>query len=272
MTTSTPSDTTPGGPDALATLTALRPDTRRMQGWSAQEQAATRERIMATDATLEDAAHRAARPVLPVAGRRKHAAAVALGALVVVSGAGAAAAGGLVPQAFVDAFTHWRTWPGDHRVDPATAVRIATAPGPDGTVFTLVAAHADDDPDHQCLVTLYETQQSTRQPGPAVFQDVSGNWCQDGSTDEPFGATTAVDVASGAGYSRVGVTGDTWVWSTSTGSAASARLRTTDGQTYPVLTYEGRFFGWFPAPEDGQDRPVLTGYDADGTPIGQTSL
>ena len=81
----------------------------------------------------------------PPRPRRKHAAALAFSAAVIVGGSGAAAASGLVPQAFIDAFP-WASWPDGPPVDPADARRIATAPGPDGTVFTLMAAPAAADP------------------------------------------------------------------------------------------------------------------------------
>lgn len=265
--------------DALATLAALRPRAGGEQAWTAQEQAALRQRIMATDLGTGTGAEAVkgvtgdGTPLVrPLRSRRQHAAVIALSVAVLAGGSGAAAASGLMPQAFIDSLSSWRTWPEGPPVDPATAQRIATAPGPDGTVFTLMAAAAADDPDFQCVVALYETPDSALQPGPAAFQDVSGNWCQDGPDDRPFGAIGS-DVANAAWFTKdIGVRSDTWVWYASAGKAVTAELRTTDGASYPVLKHNGMFFGWVPAPALDQPHPVLIGYDANGKEVGRDTV
>ena len=255
MTTRTDHAPEPGRPDLLAVLTAVRPSTDADAVWDPREQAAVRARITADRELVP-----AATDELAARRRRRPLTVLALSGLVLAGGAGAAAAGGLVPQAFIDAFSGWQTTPvaGSPGVDPATATRVATAAGPNGTAFTVLEASAADDPAYTCTVALFETPESAVSPGPAAFTEASGNWCQDGPETAPFG--------SGAG---VEVSGDHHVWWAPAGDAVRGELRTTDGGTYPVVLVRGTFFGWFPAPVDGQPQAELVGYAADGTEIGR---
>ncbi|NDI50408.1 hypothetical protein [Goekera deserti] len=243
----------PTPPDLLAVLAAVRPDPDADRGWSLQDQAAVRARIM-TDTS---------RPADELAARRGRRRVVALVTVGLLLTGGGAVAGGLVPQAFTDRFPYWADGgPSQPSVDPADAERVATAPGPDGLVFSLVVARADSDPDHHCTVAVFETAESAVRPGPSEFTDVSNNSCHSGpESTGPFGAG---DVVWADGY---------WVWDAPSGDAVRAELRTSAGETYPVVSYGGSFYGWFPAL--GQDEPreaELIGYAADGTEVGRIQL
>lgn len=63
-----------------------------------------------------------------------------------------------------------------------------------------------------------------------------------------------------------------YVWTASAGAAVRAELRTASGRTYPVVRYDGTFFGWYPPPADGRPRAQLIGYAADGTEIGRAPV
>lgn len=243
-----------GQPDLLAVVHRLRPTSEADQLWDPQEQAAARDRILA-----------AGRPVDELAGRRRKRrplAVLAFSGAVLVAGTGAAAAGGLMPQAFTDALSNWSSpsTDGGPGVDPANAKRTATAPGPDGTVFTVLTAAAAQDPDYTCTVALFETKQSAAGPGPAAFEEASSNWCQQGPATGPFGA------------GGLDVFGDYYVYYAVTGDAVRAELHTASGQAYPVVTSGGNFFGWYPAPAAGEGRAELVGYAADGTEVGRTVI
>jgi hypothetical protein len=179
-----------------------------------------------------------------------------------VGGGSAAVAGGLVPQSFVEAFSYWQDTPvaGGPAIDPATAERVAVAPGPDGTVFSVLVAHAADDPAWRCTTALFETAQSAALPGPAVFID-AGSQCRRGPDTAPFGL--------GAG---VAVSGDICVWDAPAGGAVRGELRTASGERWPLVLVDGTFRGWFPAPQAGDPPAEFIGYAADGTEVGRAKL
>jgi hypothetical protein len=256
MTTLTDSTPEPSSPDLLTVLTALRPHTDIDRLWDPRAQAAVRDRITAGHepgpaATDELAARRRRRPL----------AVLALSGLVLAGGAGAAAAGGLVPQAFIDVFSGWQSVPvlDLPAVDPATAERVATVPGPDGTEFTVLSAHAADDPAYTCTVALFETQESAA--GPATFTGTAASWCQDSPSTAPFGAGAGTEETDGRD-----------VWWAPAGDAVRGELRAPDGGTRPVALVRGTFYGWTPAPVDGQPRAELVGYAADGTEVGRVPV
>lgn len=245
-------------PDPFVTLAALRPDTSG-RAWGAVEQVAARERVMSAPAQTVTSERRAG-------GRRRRVAAIALsGALVVGGASAAAAAGGLLPQSFTDVFSGWsRTSQGagpeldGPGVDPSTARRVASAPGPDGTAFTLVSARAAADPAYRCTAVLFESPQSVEKPLPSVFQGSYGNGCGE-VVREDFGVN-GVTTNPGTG---------TWTWSASTGNAVRATLVGPDGTSYPVVSDAGTFYGWFPATPDDRPPFVLTGYGEDGSEVGR---
>lgn len=246
----------PGSPDLLAVLTAIRPSTDLDDVWGPRDQAAVRDRITAgTGPVTDEPADRRWRRPLAV---------LALSGVVLAGGAAAAAAGGRVPQAFIDRFSAiWQTDPMEDApaVDPSTAERVATAPGPDGEVFTVMSAAAADDPGFTCTVALFETPESAALPGPAAFTDVSSNWCQDGPETRPFGSGADVDVFHGY-----------HVWHAPAGEAVRGELRTPAGETYPVVSAGGRLWGWFPARVEGEPQAELIGYAADGTEVGRAPV
>ena len=257
MTTRTDHSPEPGSTDLFAVLTAIRPSTDIDEVWNPREQAAVRDRITADSqpaaAATDELAERRGRKHRPLA-------VLTLSGLVLAGGVGAAAAGGLMPQAFINAFSGWQATPveGNPAVDPATAERVATAPGPDGEVFTVMSAAAADDPDFTCTVALFETPESAALPGPAAFVDVSSNWCQDGPETLPFGSGANIDVFDGY-----------YIWNAPAGDAVRGELRTPSGETYPVVNSDGRLWGWFPAQVEGEPRAELIGYAADGTEVGR---
>lgn len=252
---STRTDRTPGvdGPDLLAVVDSLRPSTDVDQLWDPIEQADVRERILTAAQPGDELAERRGR-------KRRPLVVLAASGLVVAGGAGAAAAGGLMPQAFTDAFSSWQSTPATStpQVDPANAERVATAAGPDGTVFTVLTASATDDPDYACTVALFETAQSATAPGPAAFTEASDNWCRKGPETAPFGSGANIDVSDGY-----------YVWWTAAGDAVRAELHTASGQTYPVVRSRGTFFGWFPARAEGEPQAELIAFAADGTEVGR---
>jgi hypothetical protein len=183
--------------------------------------------------------------------KRRRVALVAVGvAVTTVTGVGVASASGLTSQSLTDAFSSWKVWPG-YDADPAQAERVATAPGPDGLVFSVL--DTGDGQTKSCRSAILETAESARLPKPTTFTDVYGNFCADGPTFPTFG--------------NIGVTNDdlaaTYV--VSAGDAVRADVRTPDGTQYPALLVNGDFWGWFPLGE----HPTVTGYAADGTVVGQ---
>jgi ferric-dicitrate binding protein FerR (iron transport regulator) len=240
--------------DPLTVITALRPRPEEDAAWTQQERAALLTRVLHSP-----------RPWAPSRPSRLRRRTLTLGlsGVLVVAGGGAAVAGGLVPQAFVDAFAYWQNQPSGENsppVDPSTAERAATAPGPGGTVFTVVSAHAADDPSFRCTTALFETPESAAQPGPAVFTDAFGSVCEKPS-HRTFGDGTNVAVTDGK-----------YVWQIPAGDAVRGELRTASGEDWPVVLVDGSFYGWFPALEPGEPHPVLVGYAADGSEVGRTSV
>jgi hypothetical protein len=240
-------------PDPLTVITALRPRPEEHL-WTEQERAEVRMRVL-----------RSPRPTAPERPSRYRRRALTLGlsGVLAVAGGGAAVAGGLVPQAFVDAFAYWQDEPpgaSGPSVDPSTAERAATAPGPDGAVFTVVIAHAADEPEWRCTTALFETPESAAQYGPSVFTDAFGSICE-GPATRAFG--DAISVSKNDGRS---------VWQAGAGDAVRAELRTADGQTWPVVLVDGYFYGWFPAPGIGEPQAELVGYAGDGSQVGRTTI
>lgn len=244
--------------DVLSTLDAIRPETTHLdEQWSRTALAS----ILA--APVDRPAPRTRRVRTVVAG------AVGAGLL----GAGAATAAGLTPQSFTDAFTSWGTVspesePGRQAVDPGMAERVASASGPGETVFSLLAAPGQDG--FSCVAVLFETPASAAAAVPSNFVDANGSYCADVPPDDArFGDMAALDVQR-----QPSVLGerDVRVLSISAGPATRAVVRTADGQTHPMLRFEGRFYGWFVGQGDDTGEAVLIGYDADATEVGRTRL
>ena len=244
--------------DVLSTLSAIRPEATPLdEPWS-----------RTTLATI------VAAPTHRPAPRTRRFRAVLAGAMGVgLLGAGAATAAGLTPGSFTDAFRDWGVLsrtndPGGRAVDPAMAKRVDTAAGPDGTVFSLVAAPGRDG--FSCVAVLFETSACAAEPDPNEFLDANGSQCAETPpADARFGDMPALDVQR-----QPGVLGerDVRVFSISSGAATRAVVRSTDGRVHPVLSYEGRFYGWYVGHGDDTPAAVVTGYAADGTRVGRTRL
>lgn len=235
--------------DRLTVLSELRPQTSLDAVWTVDEQRTVRERILA-----DRPSPATARPI-----RRKRAAiagVVVLG-LVAVPGVASAVASGMKPQAFIDAYDYWGSNP-DGSVDPATAARAATAPGPFGGTFSVLTAKNKDG--LTCIGPVIETSTSARAELPDNFED-GGSFCQAAPSTMPFGLDSVMYTQSAT------------VWWGPAGDAVTAELRMPSGEAYPVVRVGGYLFGWFPLPAPGErDAPILTGFAADGTEVGKTEL
>lgn len=224
-------------------LSELRPKVAPLDPeWSNE----TLTRVLASTPTPGPA--RTARP------RRRHIAAVGVAVVASFGGITVASASGLMPQAFTDEFAMWKDWPG-RSTDPATAKRAATAPGPNGLVFSVMST-ANGQAD-SCRTSVLETAESAKLPGPADFTAIFDNFCSDEPSLPDFGGVSVnfhADSANG--------------YVVSAGEAVRAVVTTPDGQEYPALLVEGDFWGWFPFGE----RPTLTAYAADGSIVGSVNL
>jgi hypothetical protein len=224
-------------------LEELRPDPVTMDPtWSHE----TLTRVMAGDS-------HSTRARTPRLGKRR----VAMVSLAVVAtsvaGVGVASANGLMPNSFTDAFSGWQHWPG-HSADPATAERIATAPGPDGMVFSVLSTgHGHGD---SCRTSVVESAESATHALPDAFTNIYGSFCSDAATAPTFGSTAVSNQDVAAGFT------------VSAGNAVRAEVRTPDGQAYPALLVEGDFWGWFPRTA----HPTLVGFAADGSVVGTVRL
>jgi len=249
--------------DLLKTLEAMRPD--HDAPWSHDLRAAECARIMATGSE----------PTAPRVRSRRVATVVTVAALVVAGGVGAAAASGMMPKAFTDHFAHWKSpgpgaGPGATPVDPATAERIGSIPGPDGTVFSVLVARGVGD--QRCLASVFESPESAARPGPSEFTDL-GSRCRQG----PDGIGALGDGAGAmVGMFGTGAGGEVlptaFVYDAAAGPAVRAELRLSTGQVLPTILADGSVFGWFPTPPAGSPRPILTGYGPDGNIVGSLEI
>lgn len=249
--------------DLLKTLEAMRPDTEADRLWPQHVQAAEQARIMATTSA----------PTAPAVRSRRVGAVALTAALFTVAGISAAAASGMMPKTFTDHYYFWKepgpgAGPGAGPVDPATAKRIASIPGPDGTVFSVFEARGAGS--QRCVTPVFESAASAEQPGPSEFTDL-GSRCRHDDDAGAFGdgAGAMVEYAAGADGERVPTT---LTYDAMAGTAVRAELRLSTGQILPTVLADGSFFGWFPWLPAGSPRPVLTGYAPDGTVVGSIEI
>ncbi len=239
--------------DLLATVAKIRPDAHADDLWPKPLQVAERERIMAT----------AVLPVVPPTRRRRTGAVALVAAISAVGGVGVAAAGGLMPKAFTDAYANWLDYPHSSGVNPATAERVASIPGPDGTVFSVFVAHGADG--WRCIAPVFESAADAEQPGPVNFTEL-GDSCVPASNSKTFvDAVGSESFGDGAGFF---VDPNGFIYDAAAGAAVRAELHTATGEILPTVLAEGRFYGWGPLPP-GSPRPTLVGYDAEGNVIGR---
>ena len=235
--------------DRLTLLSEMRPKTSLDAVWTADEQKVVRERILA-DRTSSGTTGPSRRKRAALAG------VVVLG-LVAVPGVASAVGSGMKPQAFFGAYDYWGENP-DGAVDPATASRAATAPGPFGGTFSVLTAKNDGG--LTCIGPVFETSTSAKAQLPDNFED-GGSFCQTAPSNMPFGIDSVMYTDSAT------------IWWGPAGDAVTAELRMPTGEVYPVLRVEGYLFGWYPLPAPGErDDPTLTGFAADGSEVGETTI
>ncbi|MDH6676692.1 hypothetical protein M2284_000890 [Rhodococcus sp. LBL1] len=256
--------------DLLTALEAMRPNSGTDELWPQHLQATERDRIMATDSES----------TVPAVRSRRVGAVTLTAALFTVAaiGACAATATGLMPKAFTDHYYFWKepgpgAGPGAGPVDPAAAERIASTPGPDGTVFSVFVARGAGS--QRCVTSVFESAASAERPGPSDFTDLGSRCRHDGDgafDDGAFGDGAGAMVATyGAGPDGEEVP-TTITYDAMAGAAVRAELRLGTGQVLPTVLADGSFFGWFPTPAPGSPRQVLTGYAADGTIVGSIEI
>lgn len=170
-------------------------------------------------------------------------------------GVGVAAASGLLPARFSHIYADWHDAPVG--VDPATAQRVASVPGPDGTIFTVITAR---NATMRCTAAVFERPASAARPAPEVFEDL-GSQCTHLEDKPVFGTELGVSQTAGAEGS----------YSLAAGKAVAASLRLPDGTILPTVVSSGRIFGWFPA-SLGTGTAFLTASDENGTPIGSVPV
>ena len=176
---------------------------------------------------------------------------------IVTSGAGIAAAAGVLPDAFTKPLSFWTAETGG-AVDVQSARRVAQAPGPEGKVLSVWSAKSKDGT--TCIAPMFEAPGELDRPAPTNFKLAGGQCARADQRTEPFGD------GGGSENSR----GIHTLWYSS-GKAARADLRLPDGTVRPALHTEGLFFVWYFASED-VDPPVLVGYDAAGRVVGEQPM
>lgn len=232
--------------DRLTLLNNLRPPAELDAVWTLEQQVAVRDRIV-MDRTPATTAPSRRRRVAGIA------AVLALG-LIASPGVAGAVGNGMRPQAFIDAYDYWGNIP-KGAVDPATARRAATAPGPFGGIFSVLTAKNSEG--LTCIGPVFESSASAKAVLPDNFND-GGSFCQEAPSTKPFGFASLM-------YTRTAA-----VWWADAGGAVTGELRMPSGETYPVVLVQGYLFGWYPLPLRTPDEsPTLIGYAADGSVVGQ---
>lgn len=234
----------------LDVLRAMSPQVSLDDVWSREEQNTVLLGILAADRSAA---------VLAPPHRRRTPAIVAALALGVAAAPGVAYAvgNGMAPRSFIEAYSDLYDYT-DGAIDPATAQRVATVPGPDGgTLSILTIKNADGS---TCLTPVYETAGSSTSALPDNFEGLA-TLCEGVPSSRPFGSA-ALDVNESAA-----------TWWVDAGDAVKGEVTMPTGETYPVAYAEGYLFGWYPLPARfGDDAPTLTAFDADGSLVGKIRL
>lgn len=234
--------------DLLTTLAMLRPtDAVTTEFWPEKVQDAARTRIMATENNIG----------ATKTPRRRVGALVLVAAICAAVVVGCAAATAMMPKPFTDMYSGWQTMPGTNGgIDPSTAERVGSIPGPDGSLFSVFVARGEDG--WRCVAPVFEASADVDKIGPSKFTSL-GHGCR--SNDDLYGADS---FGGGAGY-EAGPHEATY--DAGAGGAVRAELHTADGNIYPTILAEDRFYGWIPLSLTFP-RPTLVGYAADGTVVG----
>ncbi|MFF1554036.1 hypothetical protein ACFVX3_23690 [Rhodococcus erythropolis] len=235
--------------DLLTTLEMLRPtDAVTTEFWPEKVQDAARTRIMATENNIG----------ATKTPRRRVGALVLVAAICAAVVVGCAAATAMMPKPFTDMYSGWQTMPGTNGgIDPSTAERVGSIPGPDGSLFSVFVAHGEDG--WRCVAPVFEPSADVDKIGPSKFTSL-GHGCR--SNDDLYGADS---FGGGSGMMVAGPHEATY--DAGAGGAVRAELHTADGSIYPTILAEDRFYGWIPLSLTFP-RPTLVGYAADGTVVG----
>lgn len=229
--------------DPMAVLEKLRPVAAVEAGWPATAQV-----LAAAD-----------RPAIPPRRprRRRILLTAGLTAGLLASGAGVAAAGGLIPDSLARHLSFWASETGGG-IDVQTARRVAQLPGPDGQVLSAWSGRSRDGA--VCVAELVEAAGPLDRPAPATFRSGAGSCLRPNESWGPFG-------------SGGGTAGDNGVhiMHMADGGAVRGELRLADGTVSPVAHAEGLFFFWYRA-GGGIAPPTLIGYDAAGKVVGEHAL
>jgi hypothetical protein len=235
--------------DRFDLLTVMRPSATLNTVWSVAEQDAALERIL-----IQPRTPRTTKPDRP---RWPALAAALVVGLFTAPGVATAVGSGMRPQAFFDAYDYWNDNP-NGSVEPSTATRAATAPGPFGGTFSVLTARNTDG--LTCIGPVFETSTSAAVQLPDDFED-GGSFCHAAPSTLPFGIDSVMYTDSAT------------VWWAHAGDAVAGEVRMPSGEVYPVVRVEGYLFGWYPLPEPGQrEDAVLTGFAPDGSVVGRIGL
>jgi hypothetical protein len=243
-------------------LVALRPSSDIPVEWTDNEQLAARQRIV-TSAYPVTVRTRSTRRRALIAG--------AVAFAVALGGVGAATATGLLPSKFTDAYQqsfHDQPLTGQSGIDPATAARVSTQPGPNGSIFTVMVAKGSGS--YVCITSLFEAAPVSG-PWPSTFDD-AGSVCQTDRENNPFKSAFGESSLNPV-YKRHAM-----AVTFTAGKAATAEIRTVTGQVIPMVLVEGWLYGWFPlevspAGDFTPERfPTVTGYATDGSVVGTFRL
>ena len=194
------------------------------------------------------------------------------GTFIAMTSIGVAAAAEVLDlgySSFAETFSHWgsgTTEGGRQLVAPSTAERAATAPGPDGTVFSVLRTPGE----YACYTSVLETKASSAEPLPTSFVPTSGNWCDDEPIFEDFEEFGGLGVSFSYRIPGVDLPAEHGLaaFDASAGDAVRAEVTTPTGKSYPALLVDGMFWGWFP----GGEAATLVGYAADGSVVGREYL
>lgn len=244
--------------DPLNVLVVLRPSGELPLEWTEAEQIVARQRILSAPAAAM------ALPA-PRWRRRRLLTGGAAALAVAVGGIGVATATGLMPSAFTDEYSQSfleQPLHGQKGIDPSKAERLASTPGPDGSTFTVMVARGRGT--YVCTTSLFEATPISGR-GPITF-DGGGSVCQTAMENGPYGQ------AFGGAETNYVPHHNAMMLRVTAGMATSAKVRTVTGQVIPMILAEGWFYGWCPNEPSPARFPTLTGYAADGSVVGTSTV